>query len=104
MLVSITSPFTRPSSYGRGVGIRIVTFEACSGFTQVTARRIAQPPRGDLCHEAPTHAVTRISRSSAIDKRSHRADDGLTEMNADGDAQRLLQIGLELRIELIEAR
>ena len=26
------------------VGIRIVTFEACSGFTRVTARRIAQPP------------------------------------------------------------
>ena len=25
-------------------GIRIVTFEACSGFTHVTARRIAQPP------------------------------------------------------------
>jgi hypothetical protein len=32
-------------------GIRIVTFEACSGFTHVTARRIAQPPTGDLCHE-----------------------------------------------------
>jgi hypothetical protein len=28
----------------RRVGIRIVTFEACSGFTRVTARRIAQPP------------------------------------------------------------
>jgi len=25
------------------VGIRIVTFEACSGFTRVTAHRIAQP-------------------------------------------------------------
>ena len=42
-----------------------ITFEACSGFTHVTARRIAQPPTGDLCHEAPTHAVTRTSRSSA---------------------------------------
>ena len=50
---------------GSSGGIRIVTFEACSGFTHVTARRIAQPPTGDLCHEAPTHAVTRISRSSA---------------------------------------
>jgi hypothetical protein len=29
---------------GRKVGIRIVTFEACSGFTHVTARQIAQPP------------------------------------------------------------
>src|SRR5262249_13178383 len=38
---------------------------AAAGFTRVTARRIAQPPRGDLCHEAPAHAVTRTSRSSA---------------------------------------
>ena len=29
----------------RLLGIRIVTFEACSGFTRVTARRIAQPPK-----------------------------------------------------------
>ena len=29
------------------------------------SRRIAQPTTGDLCHEAPTHAVTRTSRSSA---------------------------------------
>ena len=33
------------SPNGRRVGIRIVTFEACSGFTHVTARRIAQPPK-----------------------------------------------------------
>ncbi len=44
MRVSIASPLTRPSPNGRRVGIRIVTFEACSGFTLVTARRIAQPP------------------------------------------------------------
>ena len=28
------------------------TFEACSGFTRVTACRIARPPKGGLCHEA----------------------------------------------------
>ena len=44
MLVSIASPLMQPSPNGRRVGIRIVTFEACSGFTHVTARRIAQPP------------------------------------------------------------
>jgi hypothetical protein len=55
----------RLSPNGRRVGIRIVTFEACSGFTHVTARRIAQPPKGDLCHEAPALPVTRTSRSSA---------------------------------------
>ena len=43
--VSIASPLVQPSPNGRRVGIRIVTFEACSGFTHVTARRIAQPPK-----------------------------------------------------------
>src|SRR4051812_25624238 len=42
--VSIASPLTRPSPFPRRVGIRIFTFEACSGFTRVTARWIAQPP------------------------------------------------------------
>src|SRR5436305_13509412 len=41
----MASPLTRPSPDGRRVAIRIVTFEACSGFTRVTARRIAQPPK-----------------------------------------------------------
>jgi hypothetical protein len=43
--VSIASPLVQPSPNGRRVGIRIVTIEACSGFTRVTARRIAQPPK-----------------------------------------------------------
>jgi hypothetical protein len=34
----------RPSPNLRRVGIRNFTFEACSGFTYVTACRIAQPP------------------------------------------------------------
>jgi hypothetical protein len=40
---SIASPFTRPSPLFRRVGIRTFTFEACSDFTRVTARWIAQP-------------------------------------------------------------
>ncbi len=44
MQVSITSPSTWPSPLFRRVGIRIITFEACSDFTHVTARWIAQPP------------------------------------------------------------
>ena len=63
--MSIASPLMQPSPIGRRVGIRIVTFEACSGFTHVTARQIAQPPYGDLCLEAPTQPVTRPSRSLA---------------------------------------
>ena len=43
--MSIASPLMQPSPNGRRVGIRIVTIEACSGFTHVTARRIAQPPK-----------------------------------------------------------
>src|SRR4030088_942998 len=42
--VSIASPLARPSPNGRRGGIRIVPFEACSAFTHVPARRIAQPP------------------------------------------------------------
>ena len=45
MRVSIASPLMQPSPNGRRVGIRIVTFEACSSFTHVTARRIAQSPK-----------------------------------------------------------
>src|SRR5262249_6361156 len=43
--VSITSSLMLHSPNGRRVCIRIVTFEACSGFTRVTARGIAQPPK-----------------------------------------------------------
>src|SRR4029078_9054064 len=46
VLVSITSPLTRPSPHFGRVGIRIMDFEACSGFTRVTARWIARPPEG----------------------------------------------------------
>ena len=35
---------TRPFPLFRRVGIRDFTFEACSGFTRVTARMLAQPP------------------------------------------------------------
>ena len=45
MRASIASLSVQPSPNGRRVGIRIVTFEACSGFTHVTARQIAQPPK-----------------------------------------------------------
>src|SRR5690606_19555518 len=36
---------TRPSPLFGRVGIRIITFEACSGFTHVTAHWLAQPPK-----------------------------------------------------------
>jgi len=36
---------TRPSPIHRRVGVHDFTFEACSSFTRVTARWIAQPPK-----------------------------------------------------------
>ena len=36
---------TRPSPLFGRVGIRDITFEACSGFTRVTAHWLAQPPK-----------------------------------------------------------
>src|SRR5262245_25915297 len=80
---SITSPLTRPSPNGRRVGIRIVTFEACSGFTRVTARRIAQPPKATFvtrlqparlparaARQLPDQSTTlRVESSSTSDAR-----------------------------------
>src|SRR3954454_13096207 len=41
-----------PSPLCRRGGVHDFTFEACSGFTHITACWIAQPPKGGLCHEA----------------------------------------------------
>ena len=43
--VSIASPSARPSPNSGGSASALSLFEACSGFTRVTARRIAQPPK-----------------------------------------------------------
>src|SRR5208282_4860681 len=42
--MSMPSPWMRPSPSPWRVGVRIETFEACSGFTRVAAGRIALPP------------------------------------------------------------
>src|SRR5215467_11273395 len=73
----------QPSQLGRLVGIRIVTFGACSGFTHVTARRIAQPPEatfvtrlrpaqlpGQVARQLPDQSTTlRVEPSSTSDSR-----------------------------------
>jgi hypothetical protein len=65
VLASISSPPARPSPNLRRVGVHDFTFEACSGFTRVTARWIAQPPESGLCHEASARPVAQPDRSSA---------------------------------------
>src|ERR1700760_146002 len=81
--MSIASPLTRPSPLCRRVGIRISTFEACSGFTRVTAHRIAQPPKatfvtrlqpsrspGQAARQLPDQSTTlRVESSSTDDSR-----------------------------------
>jgi hypothetical protein len=69
--VSIASPLMQPSPNGRRVGIRIVTFEACSGFTHVTAHRIAQPPRATFVttlqpFRSPGRAARQLPDQSTI--------------------------------------
>src|SRR5262249_43984884 len=59
--LSIASPLMQPSPSDRRVGIRIVTFEACSGFTRVTARRIARPPKAAFVTRLqPRHCTTEL--------------------------------------------
>jgi hypothetical protein len=62
--LSIASPLTRPSPLCRRVGIRTSTFEACSGFTRVTARRIARPPKATF--------VTRLRSSRSPDQTARQ--------------------------------
>ena len=55
----------RPSPCQSRVGFRSVLFEACSAFTRVLARRVAEPPKAALFHQsAPAHVVTSMNRSS----------------------------------------
>ena len=60
-----SSPSVQPSPNSRRVGIRIITFETCSGFTRVTARLFAKPPKAAfvtrLQHsQLPVHAARQL--------------------------------------------
>src|SRR5262249_10142790 len=67
---SIASPLVLPSPYGRRVGIRIGSFGACSDFTRVTARRIAQQPRAAF--------VARLQPSQLPDQAARQLPDQST--------------------------
>ena len=68
--LSVSSPFARPSPVNRRVGIHNFTFEACSGFTRVTAYKVAARPTADSCPEASAWPVARPRRPVAT--MSHR--------------------------------
>src|SRR3954454_15168412 len=87
--VSIASPLTRPSPFPRRVGICIFTFEACSGFTRVTARWIAQPPTAAF--------VTRLQPSQLPDQTARQLPEQSTtlrvEPSSTGDTRRRGALG-----------
>src|SRR4051812_13025607 len=87
--VSIASPLTRPSPFPRRVGIRIFTFEACPGFTRVTARWIAQPPKAAF--------VTRLQPSQLPDQTARQLPEQSTtlwmEPSSTGDTRRRGALG-----------
>ena len=65
MRTSIASPPVLPSPYRWRVGIRIFTFEACSGFTHVAAHWLAQPPKATFvtrlqCGQLPNHPARQL--------------------------------------------
>jgi hypothetical protein len=62
--MSISSPLVLPSPLFRRVGIRIITFEACSGFTRYGPLD-RSTAKGGLCHEASAQPVALPSRSPA---------------------------------------
>ncbi len=82
--LSIASPLTRPSPLFRRVGIRNFTFEACSGFTHVTARWIAQPPKATF--------VTRLRPGQLPDQTARQLPDQSTtpwvDPSSTGDTRR----------------
>jgi len=118
--VSITSPLVQPSPNGRRVGIRIVTFEACSGFTRVTARRIAQPPKvtfvtrlrsrqlpSETARQLPDlSTIIRVEPSSTDDSRLQGAlplPDFIRQRGFEDQKSRRLSIErLELRLRLLQ--
>ena len=51
----------RPSRLFRPVGPRDFTFEACSGFTRVAARRLADPPKVGLCPKSFDQSVALLA-------------------------------------------
>src|SRR5215211_5593458 len=82
--LSIASPLTRPSPLFGRVGIRNFTFEACSSFTHVTARWIAQPPKAAF--------VTRLRPGQLPDQAARQLPDQSTTLWVDpsptGDTRR----------------
>jgi len=64
-LVDYSCGIQRPSLFEWQVGAHNVPFEACSGFTRVAARRLADPPMVGPCPESFSDSVTLLAASVA---------------------------------------
>jgi hypothetical protein len=65
VLLTVSSRPMLPSPLFRRVGVHHFTFEACSGFTRVTARRMARSPKATLvtrlqCAQLPVHTARQL--------------------------------------------
>ena len=63
--VGCSDAIQRPSLFFRQVGAHDFPFEACSGFTRVAARRLADPPTVGPCPESFSDSVTLLAASVA---------------------------------------
>jgi hypothetical protein len=96
VLVSIASPPTQPSPNGRRVGTRIVTFEACSGFTHVTAHRIAQPPKATfVARLQPSQLPNQAARQLPDQSTTIRVEPSSTDDSRLRGALPLTDLGIE---------
>jgi len=62
-LVGYSGEIQRPSLFEWQVGAHDVPFEACSGFTCVAARRLADPPMVGPCSESFSDSVALLAAS-----------------------------------------
>ena len=64
MLASLASRLVAAFPSEGRVGFRIARFGACSAFTRVAARMVAEPPKAASLHRSASgHVVTSITRS-----------------------------------------
>jgi len=77
-------PSLRPSPVTRRVGVRVSTFEACSSFTRVTARWLAQPPKAAFV----TRLRSRQSPSKTARQLPELSTTPCVEPSSTGDARR----------------
>ena len=78
--LSMTSQPVLPAPSLWRVGIRIKTFEACSGFTHVAARKIAQLPKATF--------VTRLRSSQSPGRTARQLPDPSTLIRVESSSTR----------------